>query len=81
MHLHRLILSLCAVLLSVVLTPDSLAQSSKVSQFPIVHVVCFKFKATDTESDVKKVVAAFCRLSQTVKQVAAFEWGPYVSPC
>ena len=43
------------------------------------HVVCFKFKATATPVEVKKVETAFQALKKKIPQVAALEWGTNVS--
>jgi hypothetical protein len=68
-----------AALFAVVISFSAL-RSSKATETPTVHVVCFKFKTTDSRTDVKKVVLTFCDLSRKVKQVAGFEWGTNVSP-
>jgi hypothetical protein len=43
------------------------------------HVVCFKFKATATAQDIKKVEQAFQGLKQKIPQVVSLEWGTNVS--
>src|SRR4051794_23478319 len=43
------------------------------------HVVSFKFKATATAEDIKKVEAAFQELKKKISQVESLEWGTNVS--
>jgi len=43
------------------------------------HVVCFKFKSTASEQDIKKVEAAFRELKQKIPQIVSIEWGTNVS--
>ena len=43
------------------------------------HVVCFKFKATATAQDIKKVEQAFQGLKQKIPQIVSLEWGTNVS--
>ncbi len=43
------------------------------------HVVCFKFKSTASEQDIKKVEAAFRELKQKIPQIVSLEWGTNVS--
>jgi Stress responsive A/B Barrel Domain len=43
------------------------------------HVVSFKFKATATAQDIKKVEEAFQALKGKIPQIVALEWGTNVS--
>ena len=43
------------------------------------HVVSFKFKATASAEDIKKVEEAFQALKGKIPQIVALEWGTNVS--
>src|ERR1700704_5627831 len=43
------------------------------------HVVSFKFKATASPEDIRKVEQAFVALKKSIPQIASFEWGTNVS--
>jgi hypothetical protein len=43
------------------------------------HVVCFKFKATASAQDIKKVEAAFRELKPKIPLIVSLEWGTNVS--
>jgi hypothetical protein len=43
------------------------------------HVVCFKFKATVSAQDIKKVEAAFRELKPKIPLIVSLEWGTNVS--
>jgi hypothetical protein len=44
------------------------------------HVVAFKFKATATPADIKKVETAFGELKTKIPTIVSLEWGTNVSP-
>ena len=46
----------------------------------IRHVVCFKFKATASATEIKAVEDAFAALKGKIKEVASLEWGTNNSP-
>ena len=55
------------------------AQNSQQSK-SLRHVVLFKFKDSSTGQDVDKVIAAFEKLPQQIRQIKAFEWRLNNSP-
>jgi hypothetical protein len=63
---------LFALLISGIITSANAADK-------LQHVVCFKFKATATPQEVKKVEEAFQALKGKIPQIATLEWGTNVS--
>jgi hypothetical protein len=63
---------LCACLLMGLAT-------NAVAAAKIDHVVCFKFKASASPQDIKKVEEAFQALAQKLPQVSKFKWGTNIS--
>ena len=63
---------LCALFLASIVTSASAADR-------LQHVVCFKFKSTATQAEIKKVEEAFQALKQKIPQVVSLEWGTNVS--
>jgi hypothetical protein len=57
----------------------SLASAASAAQ-KIQHVVSFKFKATASPEDIKKVETAFAGLKKKISQIKALEWGTNISP-
>ena len=43
------------------------------------HVVCFKFKSTASQAEIKKVEEAFAALKKKISVVESLEWGTNVS--
>jgi hypothetical protein len=43
------------------------------------HVVCFKFKSSATEQDIKKIEEAFSALQEKVPGIETLKWGTNVS--
>jgi hypothetical protein len=64
---------LCAAILVALVTAASAAQK-------IQHVVSFKFKATATADDVKKVETSFADLKNKIPQIKSLQWGTNISP-
>ena len=46
----------------------------------LFHVVSFKFKASASADDIKKVEVAFKALKDKIPQIKSLEWGTNVSP-
>jgi hypothetical protein len=44
------------------------------------HVVIFKFKASATAEDIKKVEDAFRELPKKIETIESYEWGTNMSP-
>jgi hypothetical protein len=63
---------LCAILVSGMMVNATAAGK-------LQHVVCFKFKTTETTQDIKNVEEAFQALKQKIPQVVTLEWGTNVS--
>ena len=71
--MKTLITVLCAALLLGLAT--SVQAATKVH-----HVVAFKFKATATPDDIKKVEKAFSGLKKKIPTIVKFQWGKNISP-
>jgi len=56
------------------------AQSKKVNQQLLRHIVMFSFKQGSTDEQVKAVTDAFAALPKKIKQIKTFEWGVNNSP-
>jgi len=56
------------------------AQSKKVNQQLLRHIVMFSFKEGSTDEQVKAVTDAFAALPKKIKQIKTFEWGVNNSP-
>jgi hypothetical protein len=46
----------------------------------LLHVVSFKFKASASAEDIKKVETSFKALKDKIPQIKSLEWGTNVSP-
>lgn len=71
------------ILLALVLTLSAstmFAQSNSPKPTLLRHVVLFKFKATASAADVKKVEEAFMALPSKIKLIQHLEWGINNSP-
>ena len=44
------------------------------------HVVCFKFKATASAEEIRKVETAFAALKTKIPEIVSLAWGTNVSP-
>ena len=66
-----------AAILSVILVSGMLVSAKAADK--LQHVVCFKFKATASTEDIKKVEEAFQALKQKIPQVVTLEWGTNIS--
>jgi Stress responsive A/B Barrel Domain len=69
-------LLICLLFLAGCLTATTMAAQSKTLR----HVVLFKFKASSSAADVKKVEDAFRALPSQIKQIKSFEFGLNNSP-
>ena len=70
--MKKVIAILSACFVAAMITSASAAEK-------LQHVVCFKFKATATAQDIKKVEAAFQELKPKIPQIVTLEWGTNVS--
>ena len=70
--MKTLIAILSACFVAAMITSASAAEK-------LQHVVSFKFKATASAEDIKKVEEAFQALKGKIPQIVALEWGTNVS--
>ena len=70
--MNKLIAILSACFVAAMITSASAAEK-------LQHVVSFKFKATASAEDIKKVEEAFQALKGKIPQIVALEWGTNVS--
>ncbi len=54
--------------------------SNAIAADKLLHVVSFKFKASASADDIKKVEASFKALKDKIPQIKSLEWGTNVSP-
>jgi hypothetical protein len=70
---------LASILLPLTIITSS-TQSNTVKPSLLRHVVLFTFKASSSQQDIDKVVAAFAGLPKQISVIKAFEWGLNNSP-
>ena len=66
-----------AAILSAILVSGLLVSANAADK--LQHVVCFKFKTSASDQDIKQVEMAFQALKQKISQVVTLEWGTNVS--
>jgi hypothetical protein len=56
------------------------ATTALCAEAPVRHVVSFKFKATTTSDEIRRIESAFSALKSKIPQIQSLEWGTDVGP-
>ena len=70
----------CVAILFGLLITGVAAEKKEAKAVKLRHVVCFKYKETATEVQIKEVEAAFKALKKSVPGIKTFEKGTNISP-
>ena len=78
--MHRLIGTLTALTLALLMTTSSLSAQSAASPETVRHIVVFKYKAGASEEQIRQVTEAFAALRTKIPGIVSFEHGVNNSP-
>jgi hypothetical protein len=78
--MHRLIGTLTALTLALLMTTSSLSAQSAASPETVRHIVVFKYKPSATEAQIKQVTDAFVALKTKIPNIISLEHGVNNSP-